>query len=122
MVLIDANILLRILLRDNLEMMEAAINFVEENDAFAHNEVIAEVVYVLRKHYKGEKIELCGEIMSIIEKQIVGVENKEAMLLALQTFATCNLDFVDCLLYAYNQVDCTQVFTFDKALNKLIKG
>jgi predicted nucleic-acid-binding protein len=37
------------------------------------------------------------------------------------TFASTNLDFIDCLLIAYANVKGNPVFTFDTALNKQLK-
>ena len=34
------------------------------------------------------------------------------------TFASTNLDFIDCLLVAYANVKGNQIFTFDNELNK----
>ena len=40
--------------------------------------------------------------------------------LAVQTYGSHNLDFVDCVLYAYHRVEGVQIATFDKQLLKLI--
>lgn len=38
----------------------------------------------------------------------------EEMKLGLETYAEQNLDFVDCILYAYNRVKGYEIKTFDK--------
>ncbi len=40
--------------------------------------------------------------------------------LGLETYAKQNLDFVDCILYAYNRVKGYEVRTFDKKLKMLL--
>lgn len=41
---------------------------------------------------------------------------------AKETFADFSLDFVDCLLIAYNKVLDIDVFSFDKKLNIKLKS
>ncbi len=36
------------------------------------------------------------------------------------TFSNKNLDFVDCVLYAYHKLQNIEIATFDKKLKKLI--
>lgn len=38
----------------------------------------------------------------------------EVMKLGLETYAEQNLDFVDCILYAYNRIKGYEIKTFDK--------
>jgi len=121
MVLVDTNVIIRILVGDNIKMMEEALDFVEANKVLARNEVIAEVVYVLQGVYKLDKTRIHQLFIDLLEDGIIHTENKSVVTLALDTFATKNLDFVDCLLYAHNQLNATKVFTFDKTLNKLIR-
>lgn len=48
----------------------------------------------------------CGSEVNIPEEQVVR--------LGLEIFAEQNLDFVDCILYAYNRGKGYEVKTFDK--------
>lgn len=41
--------------------------------------------------------------------------------LGIETYAEQNLDFPDCILYAYHKVKGYEVKTFDKKLNKLLE-
>lgn len=52
MKIIDANIILRYLLKDNLELHQKSIDIIENQQLFLPNEIIAEIVYVLEKVYK----------------------------------------------------------------------
>ncbi len=45
----DANIILRYLLNDNEELSDKAAIIIENNEVFLPNEVIAEIVYVLKR-------------------------------------------------------------------------
>lgn len=45
----------------------------------------------------------------------------EVMKLGLETYAEQNLDFVDCILYAYNRIKGYKIKTFDKKLKRLLE-
>lgn len=51
MEIVDANILLRYLLKDHDKMHRVAKSIIEHRKVFTPNEVIAETVYVLEKVY-----------------------------------------------------------------------
>jgi len=122
MVLIDANAIIRIIVNDNKEMTREATEFISENQALARNEILAEVVYVLQKVYKIDKTAICNFLSSLIDNDIIKTESKDVIKFALDIFGSRSLDFVDCLLYAYHSVNGNEVFTFDKALRKLVSG
>ena len=119
-IIVDTNIILRIILNDNPKMADDALNFISGNDILIKNEVFAEVAYVLFKLYAIEKSEIVKEISKLLKVANIRTESDEIVLLALETFRDSNLDFVDCLLYAYNQVWGYQVFTFDKKLRGML--
>lgn len=65
--ILDANMILRFLLRDNEEMADTAENLIDNNAVLLTLEVAAEVVFVLQKVYKQERSriadpyqEICG--------------------------------------------------------------
>lgn len=47
------------------------------------------------------------------------IKNHEVWV-TFEVIAECNLDFVDCVLYAYHSVRQYEIKTFDKKLNKLL--
>ena len=49
------------------------------------------------------------------------MERKNVMVRAVEIFAETKLDFVDCILAAYHDVEGANVFTFDKKLKKRIE-
>lgn len=119
-IIIDANIILRIILNDNEKMTKDVLDFIEKNNVFIKNEVLAEVVYVLLKVYYKERTEIYSYIVQVITAENVSVESTPVILLVLKTFKDRNLDFVDSLLYAYHCIDGMEIFTFDKKLKRLI--
>ena len=119
MVLFDANMILRYLLNDNEEMATQAETYLNAEDVFVTIEVIAEVVYVLKGVYSMDR----KQISDVVKEFLSLVKSKDADVLyvALETYGTKNLDFVDCVLYGYNQVKGLKIATFDAKLNKLLQ-
>ncbi|MCL1988062.1 MAG: PIN domain-containing protein [Firmicutes bacterium] len=121
MVLIDANVILRSLLNDNAEMMAKVGHLISKTKVFVRYEVLAEVIYVLEKVYKMEKKDILANINVFLNHKNVTTENAPVLQLALKTYGEKNLDFVDCILYAFKAILGVNVFTFDKKLDNLIK-
>ena len=123
--LIDANVILRYLLRDNEDLYaeaEGVFNEVMEGKAkiLILESVVAEVVYVLQRIYKVGREEISEILRELIELRGVKVHNKGHILKALEIFSNRNLDFVDCLLCAYGKEN--KVITFDKGLKKCLSA
>lgn len=117
MQLIDANVILRYLLNDS-ETMSMQAKRAVESGAYTTFEVIAEVVYVLKGVYHAGRSEI-REWLTLFLDDII-LENKPVMLYALRTYGETTLDFVDCILIAYNRVLGRKIFSFDKKLNRCL--
>ena len=122
MVIIDANIILRIILNDDRKASEDIRAFIDNNNVLVKNEVLAEVIHVLLKVYQKKKTNICEYISQIISSKNVSTESTRVILFALKTFKDKSLDFVDCLLYAYNRKLGYKIYTLDKKLNNLLNG
>lgn len=118
MVMFDTNMILRYLLNDNAAMAEKAEQYLEAGDVSATMEVIAEVVYVLKGVYSLERDKIVDTIRKFLE--LVNFRESEVLNLALDTFGERNLDFVDCVLYAYHKLQGVEIATFDRKLLKLM--
>ena len=118
MVIFDANMIFRYLLGDNKEMKERAKQYLIAGDVWITLEVSAEVVYVLKGVYNLERQEITEKIIQFLE--LTECRDIEVLQLALHTYAIQNLDFVDCILYAYNEVKGIEIATFDKKLLRLL--
>ena len=115
--IVDASVILRYLLADNKEQLKQSRKIIQKG-ACTTIEIIAEVVYVLKGVYKVPKTEISDcllEFLSIIE-----IEEDDLMKESLSLFKMHNLDFVDCILVARNNLCHQKVYTFDKKLNKLL--
>jgi len=122
-VAIDANVIIRFLLRDNekyYNLSEKFFNEVFNNKkvCYIFQSVLAEIIYVLTKFYKIDKIKVVEVLEELLSYKNIKTQDKEIILKSLQIFKTKNLDFVDCLLCAYSQN--MEIFSFDKKLNQCI--
>jgi len=116
--LIDANILLRYLLNDNMQQKVLADEAIQ-NGSCTTIEVIAEVVHVLLRVYKVSRSEISMAIHHILLD--VKVENLKSLRYAMGLFNQTSLDFVDCLLVAYHKVLGVDILSFDKKLNSALE-
>jgi predicted nucleic-acid-binding protein len=114
---IDANVILRFLLADNEEMFKISKEIMHEN-IYISNEVLAEVIYVLEKFYKFKRGIIFDKLYKLIGLKNIFNYDKQFLLKALEIYGTSNLDFVDCLLCAFSEID--DIVTFDKKLLKCI--
>lgn len=118
MMLIDANVILRYLIGDNLEMLAASNETIKSGTAYTLPSVLAEVVYVLNGYYGVEKTVVRDTLKHLLDQ--VSVEYPEVICSALDYYADRNVDFVDAILISRARILGEQVLSFDKKLNKLI--
>ena len=123
-IIIDANVILRYLLKDNKKFYKEAEALFDDvfsgkKKIWIMHSVIAEVVYVLLKLYSVPRKEIAEVLTELVKIKGVNVQDKEVLLDAFKIFKNRNLDFVDCLLCAYSKKYL--VISFDKKLNKCIK-
>lgn len=115
--ILDANAVLRFLLRDNEEQFIQIRTTIQSNNCYVTLEVLAEVCYVLEGVYQVTR----EDIVSIFRKlnNDVIVLNADILLRGLEIFDKApKLDFVDCLLYGYKWEKGINIVTFDKKLQK----
>lgn len=122
MKLLDANIVLRYLLNDNLELSSQAEEIISSNRVTLLMEVIAEIVYVLSSVYKVPNKEIAETVIELGQVENVLFQDEQIAVVALNSFASLKLDFIDCVLYAHQLVNGSEVYSFDKKLMKVIEG
>lgn len=121
MTLVDTNILLRFILKDDIQMYNEAKRILENHDdLFIANEVITEAIYVLTKSYNIPRVNSANLFIEIINENIFQLSSKEIIIKALEIFSSKNLDFIDCILCATSRLTENRVETFDKKLKKCI--
>ena len=120
MTLLDANIILRYLLRDNEEMFDEAVEIIENRECLILGEVLAEVVYVLNGYYNVPRDAVSQTLATLLDQPNLHCnDRREVYLRALRIFAENSLDYVDCLLCAFGEK--MPVATFDKKLLKCLQ-
>jgi predicted nucleic-acid-binding protein len=115
---IDTNIIVRYLADDIKQQADIAQQILENENVYIANEVLAEVIYVMCGVYEFTKNDICEVLIELIEFENIFVNNKHFIKKALNIFSETSLDFVDCLLCAYGEVD--EIVTFDKKLIKCV--
>jgi len=120
MLIVDANIVLRYLLFDNVELAEKASEIIENNNIFLPFEVVAEVVYVLEKLYQIERAEICRSLKELLKGDNIRTYDSNILNKALEIFSSKKIDFVDTLLCGYSLIRGDEVKTFDNRINKYI--
>ncbi len=111
--------ILRYLLNDNKEMADEAEKVIKQGNAGVTIEIIAEVVYVLKGVYSIERDLIKTSLLNFLSE--IQADEKEVLKVGLEIYGKQNLDFVDCILYAYNKVKGYEIKTFDKKLKKWLK-
>ena len=117
MPILDANVILRYLLKDIPEKAEEAKAVILAG-ASVTAEVLAEVVYVLAGVYQADRTMIADALEAFIQE--VDIPHKAALRYAFRLYKTKRLDFVDCVLAGYHHVDGTEIMTFDKKLGKTL--
>ena len=107
-IIVDANVVLRYLLRDNEELYKLSEEIFEKIlkgsvKAFIPIFVFAEIVYVLQKVYKVDRKTISETLKELLKLKGIKTENRKVLEKALDIYATKNLDFADCLLCAYSE-------------------
>ena len=120
MLILDANYILRYLLKDNESMFIEAKAVIEQEYCLILNEVLAEVVYVLSGVYDVPKVVIVDTLSELLMLDNLSLhEEKKYILNALQIYRSKNIDFVDCCLCALS--DRYTIKTFDKKLQKCMQ-
>lgn len=121
MTILDANMILRFLIMDNKEMAVQVKEIIRRDSVLILPEVLAEVIYVMTKVYKIDRIQVANGIAFFLSYPNVETEKNDVIKKGIEYYEKTSLDFVDCLLCAYQTVSGYKICTFDKKLNNLIK-
>lgn len=123
---VDANAFLRLFLNDipkQADEVEKLFGLAKEGkvELFTSQITIFEIVFALDKYYHFSKQEITDKLKSIVSVSYVKIQNKEVFRRSLQLFDQEDISLADCFLSSYAKSKGIAVFTFDKALKKLIE-
>ena len=122
MLYIDANIILRYVLDDHAELSPRAKKFIGENIVETPIETLCEVVFVLTRVYGIARKEITDTLLDFYENTNCILPHRKAVIRGVEFFGEKNLDFVDCILAGYHEVENISVHTFDDKLKRFLVG
>lgn len=122
--LIDANVILRYLLRDDEASFKKASSLLEkakvgEETVVIPESVLAECVYVLLKIYKVERQIIAEKLKGLFSYKGVVNSDKKDLIDSITLFGQTQLSVVDCILCAKSINNRMPLFTFDEELKKI---
>ncbi|KKT30613.1 MAG: hypothetical protein UW41_C0013G0003 [Candidatus Collierbacteria bacterium GW2011_GWC2_44_18] len=118
---IDANAILRYLLKDNLVQSAEVEGVLKKaknlgSDVYVTREVVMECVYTLTKFYKVSRSDVYMSLKSFLNTKIIVLEEREFVMKALDCFLSTNISYVDCLVLIKSEDLGGKLVTFDKKL------
>jgi predicted nucleic acid-binding protein len=122
--LLDANWILRYLLRDDEALFlgaSALLDKVKTGDekVIIPESVLAECTYILIKIYKVDRSTIAEKLCDFFDYKGVVNPGKKDLVDALLLFGHTNLSIVDCFLCAKSKNHGLSLFTFDKRLQRI---
>lgn len=121
--LVDANLIIRFLIKDNPTQSEAAqkIFISLKESLILHDIVLTETVWTLLSVYKLTKQEIVEKLLKILELKNI-VANHSLLINSLLLFRDYNISFIDAYLLAYSGDQKLEgIYSFDKGLDKIKK-
>lgn len=119
--ILDTNVIIRFLIGDDPVNYKKSVQIFSDIDngkinALLLDAVVAEAVYVLMKVYKVTKNKVTEKLSAIVQNKNILINDKPSMIKALALFTQSNLDFIDCLVKAYSELNNLKLLSFDKKL------
>ena len=124
--LVDANVILRYLLRDDEPLFQEASEILEkvrtgQEKMIILESVLTECAYVLLKVYDVDKSTIAEKLTGLLYYKGVTNLDKQDLIDAMNLFDQTRLSFVDCLLCAKSRNHAMPIVTFDKELKSIAK-
>ena len=123
MIGIDTNILVRYFVQDDAVQSRVATELLEEGlrdeTGYVSLVVIAELVWVLTRVYKLDKMRLIDVLSKVLVARELHIEQTEVFSSALRRFERSGGQFTDLLIVsAARHAGCSATFTFDEGAAK----
>ncbi len=126
--IIDTNVILRILAKDNGEQCKKALNFIKEASSkgkslYLPAIVIMEIVWVLESYYKLSKKEVRNRLEPILNTPELKCEMKGVFKEAISIYVEKNIKFADAVIGCWGLAnEISVVYTYDEKDFKRING
>jgi len=122
--LIDVNVLLRYLLKDDEALFKKAYELLErvkdgKELIVIPESVLAECVYVLMRIYKVDRQTIAEKLKLLFLYKGVVNSDREDLVDSLKLFGQTNLSIVDCIICAKSMNNKMPILTFDDELRNI---
>lgn len=122
--LIDANVILRYLLKDDETLFKRASSLLEkvkvgEEAVIIPESVLAESVYVLQKVYKIEREVIAEKLRELFAYKGIANSDKKDLIDSILLFGQTRLSIVDCIVCSKSINQGHSLTTFDDELKKV---
>lgn len=122
--LVDTNVFLRFLLKDDLKHFKIANKFFTQAKKgkvilILIPEVVFELDYVLRGVYSLSKKETADILANLIKSPTLQVDDREVLIKTVEKYKKLNIELVDIFLYQTVQKEKLQILSFDKDFSKV---
>ncbi len=116
---IDANVVLRYLIRDDEKLFSLAsrvMEMAERGEVRLHLSplTVAELVWVLDSFYDYPRNQVADVVSSFVKAGGVAVEERDLIIKALEDYSNLNVDFIDAYIAARAHAANWPVVTFDR--------
>lgn len=125
MIGLDTNILVRYLTYDDPVLSPRAVSILERElseaePGFVSAVVLAEVAWVLERHYGHGRDAIAAAIRGLLGADRLALEHPQSVAVAVNAVLKDNVDFVDALIGAIGaSAGCTHTLTFDRRAARL---
>lgn len=122
--LIDTNVILRFLLKDDERLFKKASFYFEQAKSKkiiieVIPEIIFELDYVLRGVYRLKKEEVVKIILKIVKTPFIAIENREILIDSLEKYKKTSIDLFDIYLFYLGKKGDREILSFDEDFKKL---
>ena len=125
-IIIDTNIIIRLLTADDKIKQEKSARFFEnikigKTTAFIHDVIFAEIIFVLvsKKLYSLSKRKIQALLLPIVNLTNIKFNSKKKIKRALELYVRYDVDFEDALIAADAENKKSEIISFDKDFKKI---
>ena len=119
MISLDANILLRYVLRDHTELSPRAFSIIAGNPCFVSRAALTEMVYTLESYYRASRGDTCLALDTLLRLAHMTVEDRAVTERAAEWYRS-GMDFGDAMIAASSHA-AARVATFDRDFARLAR-
>ena len=123
-VMVDTNVIVRYLLKDNLPLFSKAEALFQraqngQVDCYLDEVVVAEITWLLVSFYELKKEEIAAKMMTLTTQSWIVNPRKDLIIEALGQYRKNSLSYIDCWLWVVAKDQKINLETFDARLKKL---